>query len=371
MSSSRERLRLIPGQGRDDLSLFVSKLFIAVAFGLVLIVLWRVRHVLTLILIAAVIAAGIAPAVRRVQIRGRFHLRRRIARGTAAVIVYFPFLFLVALLAALTIPALMVDTRDLFRELPPLIDQKLLKPLERYVEVNQARTFLYEKGRDALAELPILGYLKGAAGVIASVVAVLFMVIYMLIDADRLRNLFLLFYPAHERSDKRRVIDRMGRRMSSWLSAQLLLAGIIGVTTFVVLLLLRIPYALPLALVAAVGEMVPVIGPVLGAVPALAVAMFQSPVQFWAVLLMAILIQQVENYFLVPRLMAKKVAVSPLGVFIAFMMGASLLGIIGAMLAVPMAAVVQVAFEEGFLRQRERRQDTERAGTLARSNDDE
>lgn len=364
MSSTRERLRVFPGRGRDELSTFAWKVAIVVAFAIVLVVLWRVRHVLTLVLIAAVVASGIAPAVRRIQILGRFYLRKRIPRGTAVLVVYFPFLFVIILLAALTIPALMVDARNLLRDLPPLIDQKVLKPLERYVSIGEAREYVYERGRDMLADLPILGYLKGAAGVVVSIVAVLFMIAYMLIDAERLRNLFLLFYPADERSEKRRIIDRMARRMSSWLSAQLLLAGIVGAATFLALLILRIPYALPLAMLAGIGEMVPVIGPVIGAVPALGVALFQSPVQFWSVLVVAILIQQFENYFLVPRLMGKKVSISPLTVFIAFMIGASLLGIIGAILAVPIAAIGQVAFDEGFIRRRERRQDTDRAGSL-------
>jgi predicted PurR-regulated permease PerM len=190
------------------------------------------------------------------------------------------------------------------------------------------------------------------------------MIVYMLIDAERLRNLFLLAYPADERSKKRKLVKRVSRRMSSWLSGQLILAAVIGVTTFVGLIALRIPYALPLALIAAIGEMVPVIGPIIGAVPPLIVALFLSPWQFWAVLVMAILIQQAENLFLVPRLMSRKVSISPLAIFIAFMTGATLLGIIGAIMAVPAAVIIQVIFEEVFVSRRERRQTVGRPGTL-------
>jgi predicted PurR-regulated permease PerM len=80
-------------------------------------------------------------------------------------------------------------------------------------------------------------------------------------------------------------------------------------------------------------------------------------------------LQKVENYFIVPRVMAKKVSISPLAVFIAFMIGASLLGIAGAIMAIPIAAIVQVAFEEVFVSRRERRQDVDRAGTLLRKAD--
>ena len=151
-----------------------------------------------------------------------------------------------------------------------------------------------------------------------------------------------------------------------WLSGQLILSGIIGVATFIGLLILRVPYALPLAIFATFGEMVPVIGPIIGAVPALAIATLQSRWQFWSVLLMAILFQKLENFFIAPHVMSRKVEISPLAVFIAFMLGAAVLGIIGALMAIPIAAIAQVAFEEVFVARRERRHDIARAGTLTK-----
>ena len=350
----------------QDLALFARKILIVAAAGILLFALWRVRAILILILIAAVLAAGISPAVKRVRTMTRLYTGRRIQRGTAVLIVYFPFLAAAIITLALTVPKLLLDAGSLARDVPPLIDAKLLTPLEKYFGMQEARVFVYGGWRGVFEELPIFNYVQSAVQVVVSIVAILFMVVYMMIDSERLRNLFLLFYPASERAEKRRIVTRMSRRMSSWLSGQLLLACMIGIATFVVLLALRIPYALPLAILAAIGEIVPVIGPILGAIPALIVALFQSPWQFWAVLVAAIVIQQVENYFLVPRFMGRKVSVAPLAVFIAFMMGASILGIIGAILAVPMAAVIQVAFEEGFIRRRERRLDSDRPGSLTK-----
>jgi predicted PurR-regulated permease PerM len=154
--------------------------------------------------------------------------------------------------------------------------------------------------------------------------------------------------------------------MSYWLSAQLILALIIGAATFVALMILRIPYAVPLAMLATIGELVPVIGPIVGAVPSLIVALFQSRWQFWAVLAMAIVLQKTENLLLVPRLMSRHVMISPLVVFVAFMIGGSLLGILGAVLAIPIAAIAQVTFEEAFIIPRERRQGSSRRGALLR-----
>jgi predicted PurR-regulated permease PerM len=192
------------------------------------------------------------------------------------------------------------------------------------------------------------------------------MVVYMLIDAHRLRNVILLLYPAPVRGERARTLKRIGRRMSSWLSGQLILCALMGVAMFVVFLLLGIPYALPLALLAAIGELVPVIGPILSTIPALALALLHSPWQFWSVLVLAVVLQRIENFVLVPRVMARKVELSPLAVFIAFLAGGSLLGITGAIMAIPVAAIVQVAFDEAFVARRERRKDFTRAGTLAR-----
>ncbi len=352
---------------RGELDLFTRKVLIVVGIAVGCTILWFARDVLLLIFIAGVFAAGIAPVVRRVRTLWRFRFHRKLSRGTAVMIVYLPFLAIVLVVGLLIVPRFVADTRELGEQLPTLIERNILRPLEPYVPVNVIREELREG-----VELPrsrVFAFMRSTATAIASAFAVLFMVAYMLIDAVRLRNLFLLVYPPEVRGRRRRTLIRIGKRMSAWLSAQLFLSAIIGISTFVGLTALRIPYALPLAIIAAVGELIPAIGPTVGAIPALIVAMLHSPWQFWAVLAFAFLLQKVENYFIVPRVMASKVSVSPLTVFIAFLIGASLLGVMGAILAIPVAAIVQVAFDEAFVARRERRQDLERPGTLLRKAD--
>lgn len=352
---------------RNELELFTRKVLILLAIGAGAALLWFARDVLLLVFIAAALAAGIAPAVRRVRIFWRYQFHRKISRGAAVMIVYLPFLVGVLLLGVLVVPQFIADTNELSERMPELIDRNILTPLERYVPVDVIRRELADG-----IELPrsqVFAYMRNAAAAIASAFAVLFMVAYMLIDAERLRNLFLLVYPPEVRGERRRALMRIAKRMSNWLSGQLLLSAIIGVSTFVGLVALRIPYALPLAIIAAVGELVPVIGPTVGAVPALAIALLHSPWQFWSYLVFAFLLQKIENYFIVPRVMSRKVSISPLAVFIAFMIGASLLGVIGAIMAIPLAAIIQVAFDEAFVSRRERRQDLERPGTLLRKAD--
>lgn len=353
--------------GRDerqggDLEEFAKKITVVMAIAAGFFCLYLIRHVLVLIYIAAVLAAGISPAVRRVQIVVRLWTKRRIRRGTAVMIVYLPFVVGAILMAVLVVPRMLIETQGLMAELPTLIEQNVLEPLEPYIPLDEVRAMLTDETRRP--KIGIFAFFWNFVTVVTAVIAILFMVAYMLIDAERLRNLILLLFPAHQRTARAGTIRRMSRKMSSWLGAQLTLALIVGFATFIGLVALQIPYAIPLALLATIGEAVPVIGPILGAIPVLLVALTLSKWQFWAALALTIGIQQVENYLLVPRIMGHRVKISPLAVFIAFLIGASLFGIVGALLAVPSAVIVQLIFEEAFLRHRERRQDHARKGTV-------
>ncbi|MGA7616705.1 MAG: AI-2E family transporter [Thermoanaerobaculia bacterium] len=346
----------------DDLGRFARRVAVVALFVIGLLFLWAVRNVLVLIFISAAIAAGIAPTVRRVRARVRAFTGRRINRGTAVLLVYFPFLLIAVLFAVLIVPQMLVQSRGLIQELPTVIDQRIITPIEKFVPIREivANVDLGSVSKNA----PVFGYVKGAATGLASIIAILFLVFYMLIDAPRLGSLLLLLFPEEHRAMWQRMITRMAKRMSYWLSGQLILAITVAGLMFVTLLALRVPFAVPLAFIAGVGELVPVIGPIIGTTPAMIVALMQSSWQFWSALLVVILIQQLENHILAPRILGSKVSVSPLTVFIAFMMGAALLGIVGAVMAIPVAAIAQVAFEEVFLSRRERRTDGRRKASL-------
>jgi predicted PurR-regulated permease PerM len=157
---------------------------------------------------------------------------------------------------------------------------------------------------------------------------------------------FVRLFPREERGRVEDACLRVSTKVSAWLGGQLLLAAIIGTTAAVGLWLLGIPYFYVLALIAAIGEMIPVVGPLLAAIPAIAVALSVSPAAALFVAIFFIIQQQVENHVLVPKVMERQVGVSAVVVIVALLIGGSLLGIIGAILAVPTAAILQVLFEE-------------------------
>ena len=135
-------------------------------------------------------------------------------------------------------------------------------------------------------------------------------------------------------------------KVSAWLGGQLLLGAIIGTTSAIGLWLLGIPFFYVLALISGVGELIPVVGPVLSAIPAVLIAATVSLKKVLLVIIFFIVQQQFENHVLVPKVMQRQVGVSPVTVIVALLIGGKLLGIVGAILAVPTAAILQVVITE-------------------------
>jgi predicted PurR-regulated permease PerM len=157
---------------------------------------------------------------------------------------------------------------------------------------------------------------------------------------------FVDLFPKSERSRVEDASRRISSKVSAWLAGQLALAAIIGTTAGLALWLMDVPYFYVLALIAGLGEMIPVVGPILSAIPAVGVAMTVSPATALFVAIFFLVQQQIENHVLVPKVMERQVGVSAGIVIIALLLGGSLLGIVGAILAVPTAAIVQVVFQE-------------------------
>ena len=135
-------------------------------------------------------------------------------------------------------------------------------------------------------------------------------------------------------------------KVSAWLGGQLMLGAIIGITSAIGLWLLGIPFFYVLALISGVGEMIPIVGPILAAIPAVAVAATVSFKKVLLVIVFFIVQQQFENHVLVPKVMERQVGVSAVTVIVALLIGGNLFGIVGAILAVPTAAILQVVFAE-------------------------
>lgn len=317
--------------------------------GIVLWAAWEVRHVLLLVYVSSLLAIGFSPAVRMIERQKLIPIGpRRLPRWLAILTLYLLFIGIVVAIAMTVLPPLIRQAQDLAAALPGMIDK--------------AQDFLIERRwidhritlREAVKQAPdATSYVDTVFSAVGSVLGGLFgfftmliLTFYILIDSQNLLGGFLQLFPPERRGRVASVCREITVKVSAWLLGQLLLASVIGSTAAIGLWLIGIPFFWVLALIAGVGEMIPMIGPILAALPAMAVAFTVSPISALWVALYYVAQQQLENHILVPKIMERQVGVSAVGVIIALLIGGSLLGIMGAILAVPTAAILQVVLQE-------------------------
>jgi predicted PurR-regulated permease PerM len=320
--------------------------------------MYEARGALLIIYISGLMATGLGPVVHAIE-----HMvpagTQRVPRWLAILVIY------VGLVGTLTAVGILV--------IPPLVDQAEQLGTQAPALLDRAQSFLIARGLldhritvgEAVQRAPGPGAAVGTVAtavtrVFAAILAfitILILTFYLLIESDVLFAAFARLFPRADRPRVEEAATEISTKVSAWLSGQLILAGTIGVTAAMGLYLLGVPYFYVLAVVAAIGETIPMIGPMLSAIPAVIVGFTVSPKTGLFVLLFWIVQQQVENHLLVPKVMERQVGVSAVTVIVALLIGGSVLGIMGAVLAVPTAAILQVVIQE-FLDERDRRQES-------------
>ena len=311
--------------------------------------LYLVRGALLLIYMSVLVAVGLAPLAAAIE-RYRLPGSRRLPRWAAILVIYLCVLGVLVGVGLLVIPPLVTQARELWSALPGmlqrgqqwLIDHGLLNREVSFGEALQRANGA--GGSDAVGT--VIGAVWGFVGGVFGVITILILAFYFMLDAERFTQTFVRLFPRVEQPRVKDGCRRISTKVSAWLGGQLLLAGIIGATAALGLFLMGVPYFYVLALIAGIGEMIPIVGPVLSAIPAVAVAFTVSPALAAGVAIFFFAQQQFENHILVPKVMERQVGVSAAAVIVALLIGGTLLGIVGAILAVPSVAIVQVIFEE-------------------------
>ncbi|MHB1416085.1 MAG: AI-2E family transporter [Chloroflexota bacterium] len=317
---------------------------------------WEVRGVLVLLLIAIILATGLAPIVDFLSTRPPGSRFPSLPKWLSLLLVYLVLIAGLVLLGFAAIPPLIDEINQLIKQAPEFINQ-VQRTLQ---DLAQTYPFLSGLGDQlaaqlkqsvaAIANIPqataVLGYALSVVNAVVSFVLVLVLTLYLTVDGEAIRRGTLLLLPRGSRPVVIEAIDRSRVKIGSWLVGQILLALIIGLTTFIGLLILGVPFALVLAVVAAIGELIPMVGPILSAIPAVIVAFFVSPVLALLTVALYVLIQQFENHIVVPQVMRRAVDLPPVVVIVALLMGGELLGIVGAILALPIAATASVVVSE-------------------------
>jgi predicted PurR-regulated permease PerM len=335
----------------DHRSLILYAIWMAVLTGLVLWAAYQVRSILLLIYISGLLAVGFSPIVRLIERQKALPIgTRRFPRWLAILVLYLVIIGALTGVGFLVFPPLAEQGQQLWKALPDMADR--------------AQQFLVDKGlldhpltlREAVERAPVpggtdavttvFGTVAGVVGGVFGFVTILILTFYLLVEADELRNQFLRLFPRSRRARAAAASRDITMKVSAWLGGQLFLGTTIGVTTAIGLWLLGVPFFYVLALVAGIGELIPIVGPIVSAIPALAVAATVSWQTALFVLIFFVVQQQFENHVLVPKVMSRQVGVSAVTVIVSLLIGGNLLGIVGAILAVPTAAILQVVFNE-------------------------
>ena len=309
-------------------------------------VLWQVRRVGELVLISAFLALALNPIVTVLSRRIGGH------RGVAAVIVVLGVIaILIVFLAALLTP-LYEEFRSFAQRAPQFLDEiRHWGPFERMDQ----RYDLIERLRQGIEEysgrLPnqadsLLGVATAVVAGFGKAITVLFMTLFLLLEIPRfLRTATELMRPGQ--ADRSLVVfDQVNGTIARWTAGVLFIATIAGTTVGVTAWILGVPFALALALLVGLFDLIPLVGATIGSTIAVLVALTHSLTAGIVMLVLAVSYQFVENHVIQPLVMRKSVDVSPFIVLVSVLIGASLLGIIGALLAIPVAGSVQVVLRE-------------------------
>jgi predicted PurR-regulated permease PerM len=324
----------------------------ALTIGVVLVVgvltlAWAAGAVLVLMFVAVILASGLQPIIA--WLRG--HLP--IGRGGAILLVYGVFLLSLVGLVVVILPSAIGQFQRTLTALPPFFDrarewasQLQPAPLSRgLVAVIDTAARTFRPGNVVPNGEQVVEVGVTVAGAIMSVLTLLTVVYFWLTEHSRLQRYILAFVPRHRRARARDVWNKAETRLGMWVRGELILMGAIGVGTGVAYTLLGVPSAILLGLISALAEAVPVVGPLLGAIPAVVVAATVSPQLALAVAGVYVVLQFVEGNILVPLVMRNTVGVSPFLVILSILAGAAAGGFVGALLAVPIAATIEVLLE--------------------------
>jgi predicted PurR-regulated permease PerM len=310
---------------------------------------WAVRNIVLLVVVAMVLAVGLDPAVRRLE-------RFKVSRGWAVVIIFLAAIGFLVLFGWLVIPPLVRQVTSLAGQIPDYL--KRLQQDNGFFGNLEKKYHLSTKLKDLTQHLPaaasaslskILGLTKSVAAVIFNLLTIGILTIYFLLSLPKTEEFAATLLPEDNRARNARTLQEALTRIGGYVSGNIAVSIIAGIGAFVALVVIRVPFAAALAMWVAVADLIPTVGATLGALAAVMVAAFSGWVPAIATTAYFLVYQQVENYVIVPRVMKKAVDLSPAAVIVSVLIGGSLAGFAGALLALPAAAAAKVVIHEVWL----------------------
>jgi len=342
-------------------------LLTAVIVAGALFLLWQVRTFVGWFAIALFLAAVLNPAVNWLQRRHRL-----VKRPLAIALAYLGVLVALLFVAGIFVP-LLVDQINGFIRFVTTAANAPEGPTQylRGLAKENGLGGLLQRFGDQIGELrkQLGGLLQNlfsasgqiavsAAGFVAALATVLTLTFFLLLGSERYADAGVGLFPEAHRPLVRRILGQSAGAVSGYVTGNLAISVICGVTTFVVLLLLGMPYVAPLALLVAVLDLVPLVGATLGGALLVVVGLFVEPWKAVVLLVFVLVYQQVESNFLQPIVYSKAVQLNGLVILISLLVGGQLLGIPGALLAIPVAEIIRIVVTEVLAYRRTTQEET-------------
>lgn len=330
--------------------------------GAVLVIgwlIWSSRGALLPFAIGLVFSYVIAPLVNRVQlaIPNRGWLGRA-RRGIAVLIVYMAALSLIILVISTVGPRLVNETVDLVEGLPDYAEtvreesnywnrwyeETVPENVRTNIEAHLDEIGSVVAGAAQSAIMTTFGTVRRVFGFIAGLALLPLWTFYVLKDQRRGMDFFYNLWPKHLQADVRNIVGIADRILGAYLRGQIVLGLAVGVVTFIGLYALDVQYAVPMAVLAGIFEMVPILGPWISGVVGVIVVLATNPSKIWAVIILFVMIQQLENTFLVPKIQGDAVDLNPAVIMILIVVGGAVFGLLGVIVIVPAAAIARDVF---------------------------
>ena len=310
-----------------------------------LVGIWAVitlRDILVMLFVVFIFVAAVNPTISRLQ--------QYMSRTLAVVFFYVLMAAILVMVSYAFVPLLVTQIRELLTKLPHIVDS--IQPWLQSHQGNSYSSFLTQatdsisKSFDTISRNFLDNALTFFGGV-ATLATGLVLSFYLLLEEKNARDFFNQVLPQSRFEAVYDTVTKISERMGGWVRGQLLLMLIIAVLNFISYAVIGVTSPLPLGLWAGVCEAIPYVGPVLGVIPAVVITLTTGSVlQTVLVLAIYVLIQQLESHIIVPKVMEKVLGLSPVLVIIALLVGVKLLGFLGAIVAIPTAAIISVVVGE-------------------------
>jgi predicted PurR-regulated permease PerM len=342
-------------------------LTLAVLAGL-LIVLYRIRSVLELVLVAGFLAIALGPPVE-------FLVRHRVKRAFAILLVYLGIVALIVGVGLLIIPPVVGGVNDLSHDIPGYVqDLRKSDTFRKYDDKYDISKKLNDQAKKLPSKLgEAAGTLQdltvGVFGALVKLVTVLTMTFFLLLDGGKILDFFLRLRGRGEEERLRGVFEGIYRSVAGYVAGNLLISFIAGGVTYTTLKILGVPFAAPLAVLMGFLDLIPLVGATIGGFVIGAVTAFTdfpTATIVWVIVL--IVYQQVENNLLQPLIYKRTVQVAPLLTIVAVLIGSVLLGVLGVLIAIPIAGAIQIVVRDIWDRRESPVSIVERPGSPAPGN---